>query len=193
MGTPGVDNVTGAGELQLPKAPESFRRLSRAREQGSRGQDGQASLGHRGRRGRGQPRRAGEAKRQGRQDDPAGGLGRRDVSEDVATPWRRPPSQRERSSTAPSPSTRRETGAPRAARRSSCDETSARPRYRRITAFRRNVEARRRMELGAGGVRRPRVASEQLSLREIELYLAAVARYRQLDCEPTWRSDGRRA
>ena len=30
--------------------------------------------------------------------------------------------------------------------------------------------------------------AEQL-FREIELYLAAIARYRQLDCEPTWRSE----
>ena len=39
------------------------------------------------------------------------------------------------------------------------------PRYRRITAVRRNSGARRRMELGAGGVRRPRVAPSSSSAR----------------------------
>ena len=43
---------------------------------------------------------------------------------------------------------------------------------------------------GARGRRSPSAPSraEQL-FREIELYLAAVARYRQLECEPTWRNE----
>ena len=54
----------------------------RAREHGSRRQDGQAPLGHRGQRGRGKRGRAGEAERQGRQDAQAAGIGRGDVSQD---------------------------------------------------------------------------------------------------------------
>ena len=95
MGAAGMDNVTGAGELQLPKPPDVVPpTVPRACEQRSRRQEVRAPLGDCGQRGGGHPRGAG-SKRQGRQDDQAAGLRVATSPKTVATDGRPPPSPRE--------------------------------------------------------------------------------------------------
>ena len=58
------------------------------------------------------------------------------------------------------------------------------PHYRRQAQFRGHV-----VEWSSGPAESVGPGRAEQLFREIELYLAAVARYRQLDCEPTWESE----